>query len=252
MMREKLVAGIKVNGKVMREFGDEIYIPFGSEYSIFLINLSYQKVQVNIEVDGKDILDGESLLINPWDDEVDLERWLIHGLNNGPKLKFVEKTEQIRETKPETGMDGIVKISYQFEKFLFRSPFFQNSFYHKQEPTYTSLTTYSTGPSDSADCSTPRAMASASTPSQISTLENNDGFTIKGSKSNQQFQEGYIGTLEDETHTICFQLKGGVKKKKVNTPITVRTKITCDACYKKNKSSYKFCTQCGNNLKYSR
>ena len=39
MYNNKLVAAIKSNGKVLREFGEEVYIPFGSEYSILIKNL---------------------------------------------------------------------------------------------------------------------------------------------------------------------------------------------------------------------
>jgi hypothetical protein len=34
MYSNKLAVAIKANGKVLREFKDEVYIPFGQEYSL--------------------------------------------------------------------------------------------------------------------------------------------------------------------------------------------------------------------------
>ena len=36
MYANKLVASLKANGKILREFKDNVYIPFGSEYSFLL------------------------------------------------------------------------------------------------------------------------------------------------------------------------------------------------------------------------
>ena len=40
MYHKKLVASIRTNGKILREFKDTVYLPFGSEYSILLKNLN--------------------------------------------------------------------------------------------------------------------------------------------------------------------------------------------------------------------
>jgi hypothetical protein len=115
MYSNKLVASIKTNGQIMREQGDTVYLPFGSDYAIYLKNLNTVRAQVNISIDGQDILDGNSLIIEAGK-YVDIGRWLLNGdLTTGPRLKFIEKTDTIRETKEETGMDGLVEITYQFE-----------------------------------------------------------------------------------------------------------------------------------------
>jgi len=233
MMNNKLVAGIKVNGKVMREFKEDIYIPFGTDYSIFLKNLNSVKAQVKISIDDRDILDGKALLIDP-NENLDLERWLVGGNNTGPKLKFVEKTEKIRETKTETGMDGIVVIKFQFEQVY--SP--NHILYHEN---YYPPVTYGTSDDRCRGLDT----FSTSCDVQCSSSDNTDGFTVKGEESNQSFKNGYIGTLEEQEHTICFKLKGGHQK-----PITVKTRFICDACQSKMPLNYKFCSHCGNNLQF--
>ena len=260
MMKEKLVTGIKVNGKVMREIQNTIYIPFGANYSIFLKNLNTKKAQVNIEIDGEDILDGNALIIDS-NSSLNLERWLVGGLKTGPKLKFVQKTEQIRGTKEETLMDGIVKISYRFEKRIVYQEYttlYNQPYYYGNQPYYYGNQPYvyfNSGETPNVfkpvtTCHVSGEHIVSDDVSLNSYQENEDGMTVKGGDINQRFQEGYIGSLEYAEHVICFNLKGDINQKSIEEPITVKTKINCSKCNFSNKSSYRFCTQCGNNLFY--
>lgn len=115
MYNQKLVASIKVKGKILREFKDTVYIPFASEYSILLKNLHTQRAVVNVYLDGENVVPG-GLVIDPGR-SVDLERWIKNGnLSEGNKFKFIERTQAIedgpRGIKQE---DGIVRIEYQYE-----------------------------------------------------------------------------------------------------------------------------------------
>jgi hypothetical protein len=115
MYNQKLVASIKVNGKILREFKDTVYIPFASEYSILLKNLNTVRAVVNVFIDGENAVPG-GLVIDPGR-SVDLERWIKNGnLTEGNKFKFIERTGAIesgpRGIKLE---DGLVRIEYQFE-----------------------------------------------------------------------------------------------------------------------------------------
>ena len=116
MYNQKLVASIKANGKVLREFKDTVYIPFGSEYSFLIKNLNTQRAVVNVFIDGENVVPG-GLVIDPGR-TVDLERWIKNGnLSEGNKFKFIERTSAIengpRGIKLE---DGLVRIEFQFEK----------------------------------------------------------------------------------------------------------------------------------------
>lgn len=116
MYNQKLVASLKANGRILREFKDTVYIPFGSEYSILLKNLHSTRALINIFIDGKNIVEG-GLVLNAGQ-EVDLERSIVGGnLNAGNKLKFIERTSAIengpRGIKLE---DGLVRIEFQYEK----------------------------------------------------------------------------------------------------------------------------------------
>lgn len=116
MYESKLVASLKANGKILREFKDTVYIPFGSEYSILLKNLNTARALVHVFIDGDDIVP-DGLVLNAGQ-EVDLERSIKNGnLSAGNKLKFIERTGAIengpRGIKLE---DGLVRVEFQYEK----------------------------------------------------------------------------------------------------------------------------------------
>jgi hypothetical protein len=116
MYQSKLVASLKANGKILREFKDTVYIPFGSEYSFLLKNLHTQRAVVNIFIDGDNIVEG-GLVINAGQ-EVNLERYIKNGnLTEGNRFKFIERTAAIEDGPRGIKLeDGLVRIEFQFEK----------------------------------------------------------------------------------------------------------------------------------------
>ena len=116
MYGNKLAAAIKVNGKVLREFKDTVYIPFGSEYSILVKNLEGRRAVINVFIDGENAVPG-GLVLNAFQ-EVELERKIVNGnLSEGNRFKFIERTENIengpRGIKLE---DGLIRIEHTFEQ----------------------------------------------------------------------------------------------------------------------------------------
>ena len=116
MYQSKLVASLKANGKILREFKDTVYIPFGSEYSFLLKNLHTQRAVVNIFIDGDNIVEG-GLVINAGQ-EVNLERYIKNGnLTEGNRFKFIERTAAIEDGPRGIKLeDGLVRIEFQYEK----------------------------------------------------------------------------------------------------------------------------------------
>ena len=114
MYGNKLAAAIKVNGKVLREFKDTAYIPFGSEHTILIKNLNTVRALVNIYIDGDNIVPG-GLVLNAGQ-EIDLERSVKNGnLNSGNKFKFIERTGAVEEHRGVKLEDGLIRIEHQFE-----------------------------------------------------------------------------------------------------------------------------------------
>jgi len=116
MYQSKLVASLKANGKILREFKDTVYVPFGSEYSFLIKNLNTTRALVNIFIDGEDVIEGG--LVLSAGQEVDLERYVKNGnLSAGNKFKFIERTAAI-ENGPRGAKleDGLIRIEFQYEK----------------------------------------------------------------------------------------------------------------------------------------
>ena len=114
MYNQKLVASLKANGKILREFKDTVYCPFGAEYSILLKNLNTVRAIVHVYIDGESMIP-DGLVLNAGQ-EVDLERSIKNGnLNEGNRFKFIERTGRVEQHRGVKLEDGIIRIEYQFE-----------------------------------------------------------------------------------------------------------------------------------------
>src|SRR5574343_489084 len=116
MYSSKLVVAIKHNGRVLREHGDLVRIPFGSEYSIFIKNKNSVRCLVSVEIDGQDATEGIRLIV-PANGSVDLERFIKNGnMNAGNRFKFIERTEKIEQHRGIGAEDGLIRVEYEFER----------------------------------------------------------------------------------------------------------------------------------------
>jgi len=257
MYNQKLVASIKVKGKILREFKDTVYIPFGSEYSFLIKNLNTVRAVVNVFVDGENAVPG-GLVVDPGR-SIDLERWIKNGnLTEGNKFKFIERTSSIengpRGIKLE---DGLVRIEYQFEL----PPMSVNTIPTWEKDSilrglnrgwitasgstgdFYNNATYST---TSASLNSVNVSAQAAS---VNSFYNETGITVPGSKSTQSFQQAYVGALDPTKHSIVLNLVGDLgNNKPVEKPVTVKAKPKCTTCGKQNKATAKFCTECGTAL----
>ena len=272
MYSNKLVASLKANGKILREFKDTVYIPFGSEYSFLLKNLHTSRAVVNIFIDGDNIVEG-GLVLDPGR-EVDLERYIKNGnLTEGNRFKFIERTAIIEDGPRGVKLeDGLIRIEFQFEK-PYVPPQWDNKSSWISASGSTTLTSYNVnGMMRGVDFSKNGAvMAQAASASVdkycadngiinqtelhdgMATMDwmpaNDVGITVPGSKSDQKFQHVTMGTMEIEKHSMVIKLLGETPDNKpVIKPVTVERKPECVTCGKKNKAHSKFCTECGTAL----
>ncbi len=254
MYQDKVAVALKVNGKVLREHGDTVYIPFGSEYSIFIKNLNTVRCVVNIQIDGSDIAEGSSFIINALD-SVEIERFVKSGnLQAGQRLKFIERTEKVEQHRGIGAEDGLVCITFEFEKpqppILFGNEQWKKYYVDPSIPNpYDKW--YATPSTGSplrglrwAQCSTSTANASYAAPA----VANEAGITVGGSVSEQKFST-VSGVITDGVkHLMVLRLLGEVGQQKVKKALTVQTKQKCPTCNHLNKSSAKFCVECGTGL----
>ena len=269
MYQSKLVASLKANGKILREFKDTVYIPFGSEYSFLLKNLHTQRAVVNIFIDGDDVVEG-GVVLEPGR-EVDLERYIKNGnLTEGNRFKFIERTAAIEEGPRGVKLeDGLVRIEFQFEK-PYVPPQWNNSSWIGSVSGSTTLASYNVngmmrGVDFSKNGEITAQAASASVDKYcadngiinkieahdgMATMDWNDvGITVPGSKSTQKFQTVTMGVMETEKHSMVIKLLGETPDNKpVLKPVTVERKPKCVTCGKQNKAHAKYCVECGTAL----
>lgn len=269
MYQSKLVASLKANGKVLREFKDTVYIPFGSEYSFLIKNLNTVRAVVNVFIDGENVVPG-GLVIDPGR-TVDLERWIKNGnLSEGNKFKFIERTTAIEEGPRGIKLeDGLVRVEYQFEvpRPVINMPQWSSSAIYGATTTAYNIN----GMMRSVDFSKGENMKASATSATNATLQsmnisasgavhdgmatmdwapaNDVGITVPGSKSTQSFQHTTVGALDPTIHNIVLKLIGDLgDNKPVTKPVTVAHKPKCTTCGKQNKAHAKFCVECGTAL----
>lgn len=267
MYDQKMVAAIKVNGKICREFKDTVYIPFGEEYSILIKNLNSRRAIVNITIDGTNAVPG-GLVVNA-NSEVDLERF-VKDYAQGNKFKFIERTSQI-ENGPRgiKADDGLIRVSFKYEKITLPTHFINtfnvhNSFTYppgvrSSDKMFTNAIATSVSPQQTCDSFYGNITASAavsqskfiraSGASGQSLSTNDVGITVPGSLSSQKFVTVSDFLTEDEEHVIVLHILGETEHgKQVSAPVTVNAKPKCVTCGKLNKATAKFCSSCGTSL----
>jgi hypothetical protein len=253
------VASLKANGKILREFKDNVYIPFGSEYSFLLKNLNTKRALVNVFIDGEDMTPG-GLVINAGQ-EIDLERSIKNGnLREGNKFKFIERTGAVEKHRGIKLEDGLIRIEFQFELAHPMQSFFDNNWAKSpmrgiSDITYgvpqgTGSAWYATTNATDARWIGASGSTSMNVSAQAQSMPANDvGITVAGSKSEQRFTTTSMGVLEAEKHSIIFMLLGETEDNKpVLQPVNVKMKPKCTSCGKQNKATAKFCSECGTSL----
>ncbi len=240
MYESKLAAAIKVKGKVLREFKDTVYVPFGSEYSILLKNLHTTRAVVNVFIDGDDMVPG-GIVLNAGQ-EVDLERSVKNGnLSEGNKFKFIERTGAVEQHRGAKLEDGLVRIEFQFEQPYRPISWNTNQISGGIYPQGGLLRSMDVSYSANASSNSVASATSAS----INSFVNDVGITVPGSKSEQKFHTTYVGALESTKHSMVFKILGG---EAVKQAVTVKHKPKCVTCGKHNKATAKFCVECGTAL----
>ena len=256
MYQDKLAVAIKNNGKVLREFKDITYLPFGAEYSILIKNLNSRRAVVNIEIDGRNVTHG-GLVVNA-NSSVDLERFISDNLDAGNRFKFIERTSKIEQHRGVQIEDGLIRIEFEFEhEFKFNMPDYQK--YLKNAPTWPAPQPTWTSPPlwnniygticNANDVTTLSSQNIAGQKDGYMTATgsvnlNDAGITVPGSISDQKFTSVHVQT-DGVKYVMVLKLLGETEQgKKIDQPVTVKTKHKCVTCGQMNKVTSKFCTEC--------
>jgi hypothetical protein len=260
MYGNKLAAAIRVNGRVLREFKDTVYIPFGTEYSILIKNLNTVRAIVNVTVDGVAAVDGG--LIVPAGGEIDLERFVKTGnLSQGNRFKFIERNSAVEQHRGVGLEDGLINIGYQFEQ-VYNLVYNPNSTWTTTPSQVNDWFIGKTGPwcstntvGTSNTVKTMGVLRSVNTCSVSAdttaayTVTNDAGITVPGSTSNQQFVTASSFPTETQRHNLIIRMLGETAENRpVAKPVTVKNRPRCVTCNLQNKATASFCNRCGTAL----
>lgn len=279
--QDKFVAEVKVNGRILRIRDGAVYLPFESEYTLYLKNLNSKRASVNVSIDGEDVLDNHSLILDA-NSSTELQGFLRGNVARN-RFRFINKTKQIADHRGDKADDGLIRVEFAYEKPQ-PEPWIKKTIeevhhYHHNEPirwTYYNTPDWNlsrgiqTGDNvkyGSSDVSGPAGQSaftmntsvvdeskmsnvtcdSLGVAAEASAVPNADeGITVKGSEVHQSFMYSSIGELEDST-VIIINLKGltGETNKPIQEAVTVKTKVECPTCGTKSTSAAKYCANCG-------
>lgn len=262
MYQNKVAIALKVGGKILREFGDTVYIPLGAEYSLLVKNLNSVRVKFRLQIDGTSATDTTWIVV-PANSQVEIERFIKDGnFTSGRRFRFIERTSDIEDHRGIKADDGLIRVEFQTEQPPPVYAPLPNSWYHtyygnlypvSYTPTY--------GNSGGIRGSSAGAMAgsvqsvcfmnegSFTKSSAIPDVQNDNGITVAGSQSQQQFYTTNDFSTTGTTDVIVLRLKGGEGPRVVAAPILVATKVSCPTCGKRSKSSYEYCPKCSTALR---
>ena len=274
MYQSKMALAVKANSRVLREFEDAVYIPFGSEYSLLLKNLNSVKALVRVWIDGTDVTDGTSLVVYP-NSSIDLERFIKDGnMDAGNRFKFIERTEAISDHRGNKVDDGLIRVEFEFEKPRAQPAWMAQAGWPRRD-SYSDLiarggfgdqTTYGDSLASAPAFSDSNAPANLTkgghrglpkaggrhgalrSASASVAPQSEVGITVEGAVSDQKFSQAAWFPTDGVQHVMVMRVLGEVEGKQVTAPVTVKTKSTCPSCGKANKAAAKFCDACGTGL----
>lgn len=249
MYKNNFIAVIRHKGKILREIDGEVHLPFGSQYSILLKNKDSRRSLVDIEVDGENVLAGKSLIIEGYSSQE--IKGFMRDMSITNRFKFIHKTKEISNYRGDRLEDGLISVSYRFEKEKLQPIKIMRDW--REPPLYSYPKPWPDRYPDVKYNSEPLmcgCYAGISTSDIVAQNYSEDGITVKGSKITQEYQYSEIYDLEHRSYVITLRLKGKIKRSKkiITKPLTVKTKLRCSTCGRQSKSSSTFCYNCGTYL----
>lgn len=242
------------SGNTLRETNyNQVYLPFNSEYKIYLKNNHNRKALASIKIDGKSI--GEDIILRSYQ-SLDLERFILNGdLNSGKRFKFVPLSDS-KVQDPTDSNNGFVEVKFTLEKEksvikgLFINSDFEidNDFISTGTNKYKPICDiYYSNNMSSGSLKVDNPYIHVSNFVSFAPPTSDQGATIEGSNSNQSFVYGSIKELEDFSITLILQILGKIEYVTVTASHTVKNtkKKYCSNCSKILRYYDKFCSRCG-------
>jgi len=227
---------VRKDGEFLREknsFGRRlVFLPFGSEYSLFLKNKTNKKAKFQVRIDGKLTAPDDNWYVIYPHNTFDLERFMLDGdHSSGERFKFVNVHGSGEE--PGKAENGVITVTVKLEKpnrTIGHPRSIAINKYSTREPPPvmrsrpdSPLFGSNTVECDnlSFDCMDRVTMTNCSVDSAPPQEE---GVTVGGSHSGQQFN-----SVEDFETDRTIVMKLQLKPVKYESPLVDTD--TCPACY---------------------
>ena len=287
MFKKNFVVCIKSGGKILREMGDVVKMPFGSEFSILAKNLNNRRAEFSLDIDGQDVLGGSKIIVDA-NSDVEIKRFIKNGnMDAGNAFRFIERTQKIEDGPRGVKIDdGIVRVEYWFEKekpvenhvhtYHHHHNDYWPYFYSEQHYRSTGsgmirgmstqggqIFAQNAGSASIASTAPPLGGAANSalstddgsaksveteSPTTSDVQVNDVGITVPGSQVEQKFMTVYGFDAESVSEVIVLRLVGTIGNIQVKELVTVKSKQKCVTCSHMNKIQAKFCSECGTAL----
>jgi hypothetical protein len=242
---------IKNNNKPLAEFNiageNLVYLPFGSEFEIFLKNTLDCRASVEMLVNGINIWGDENLLLNRKSQET------IKSFQPSGKALLFEREGcegNYSVGDPENG-----KIEVRIRKEL---PYFTTSWssssnsgkWNSFGPIYGGWNSSTIKPREiryTSSVSSPDVCNHVSSTTYNNNLSLESGVVVEGTQTGERTISSSIGSLEAQETIFRIRLIGQLEEKQIVDPVTTRDVrfIYCTNCGNRNKQIDNFCSKCG-------
>jgi hypothetical protein len=195
--KDDFVVSVIHNNYPIREFKNQVTLPFNEEYKLLLKNYHSRKAVAKIFIDGMEVSKLGDIII-PSKDEVTLERFLDSSLTEGKKFKFVPISNS-EVSDPRSPKNGIVRVEFRLAKRALQ-------YLNISDPVWTPFDKYILIP-NTYSSTTMDVSGSLMNTTTVNTSVSNQGATIGGSSSSQQFVQTHV-EVEDALVVIELKLVG--------------------------------------------
>jgi len=245
MYKNGYVVALKCNGSIIEEDASKrMYLPFGSEYAVRLINKNHTNCKADLTINGEIV---GSFFINAGQ-TADIERYLDGSNYKGKRFKFTHLNDS--GVKDKTDIDnGFIEVSFYPEKPRVDPIVIKEHHYHHDvypilppsKPYGPAPFWYGTEFTNGVSYGGSVGMSASFCSSNMKVADSSplEGATVRGSDSDQKFETVYNKDFEAAATTI--------RVKVFNGEIRVANKY-CSGCGKKNTYGHKFCPSCGKGI----
>ena len=228
---------MKAGGMYLADKNNKILMPFGTEYSLFFRNKDVRRVSIGpVTIDGIDALNGKRMVLDAGED------WTLKGkirdTDDSYNFKFIERTNKISEHRGTDPEDGLISISFQYEKI-------KSTFYKMRERR---INSDGHGFLQSKSYPFDNIIVANYSSNNLST-QAEAGITVDGKNMTHSYGKTTLNIMEDDIHSFMFGLYGyNDTGGSIEEVITPKTKLICGTCGTKWAYTQKFCGECGTNL----